>query len=130
MPLLRYAIGDYAEAGSPCTCGRGLPTLARILGRARDLRTLPSGERRFSLQASRALRDIPGIRQFQIVQRDHARLEIRLQVGPPFSETSEAEMRRAIRARTVGDLEIEFVYGGSIERSEDGLFREFLRAQS
>jgi hypothetical protein len=39
-------------------------------------------------------------------------------------------MRRAIRARTVGDLEIEFVYGGSIKRSEDGLFREFLRAQS
>jgi phenylacetate-CoA ligase len=45
MPLIRYAIGDYAEAGPPCACGRGLPVLARILGRARNLLTLPHGER-------------------------------------------------------------------------------------
>ncbi len=30
MPLLRYDIGDYAEVGAPCPCGRGLPVLKRI----------------------------------------------------------------------------------------------------
>ena len=35
MPLLRYAPGDYAEAGAPCDCGRGLPVLNRIVGRRR-----------------------------------------------------------------------------------------------
>src|SRR6185312_15465562 len=25
MPLLRYDIGDYAEVGAPCRCGRNLP---------------------------------------------------------------------------------------------------------
>ncbi|HZM46141.1 MAG TPA: hypothetical protein VFC14_15000 [Burkholderiales bacterium] len=34
MPLIRYDIGDLAEVGDPCPCGRGLPVLGRILGRA------------------------------------------------------------------------------------------------
>lgn len=32
MPLLRCEIGDHAEVGAPCACGRGLPTLTRVLG--------------------------------------------------------------------------------------------------
>jgi phenylacetate-CoA ligase len=36
MPLIRYAPGDYAEAGAPCDCGRGLPVLTRIAGRGPD----------------------------------------------------------------------------------------------
>ena len=33
MPLIRYDIGDYAEVGEACECGRGLPVLKRIVGR-------------------------------------------------------------------------------------------------
>jgi phenylacetate-coenzyme A ligase PaaK-like adenylate-forming protein len=33
MPLVRYDIGDVAEAGDPCPCGRGLPVLRRIARR-------------------------------------------------------------------------------------------------
>ena len=29
-PLIRYDIGDYAEVGGRCSCGRALPTLKRI----------------------------------------------------------------------------------------------------
>jgi phenylacetate-CoA ligase len=32
-PLIRYRIGDYAQAGATCSCGRGSPKLDRILGR-------------------------------------------------------------------------------------------------
>jgi phenylacetate-CoA ligase len=130
MPLLRYAIGDCAEVGTTCVCGRGLPVLARIQGRARDLLTLPSGERRFSLQASRVLRDIPGVRRFQIVQHRPGRIEIRLDIEPAFARASEARMRAAIVERVGGDFEIEFAYGKAIERSNDGLFREFVLARS
>jgi phenylacetate-CoA ligase len=35
MPLIRYAPGDYAERGQACDCGRGLPVIARIIGRSR-----------------------------------------------------------------------------------------------
>jgi phenylacetate-CoA ligase len=37
MPLVRYDIGDLAEVGAPCPCGRGLPVLKRIAGRVRDI---------------------------------------------------------------------------------------------
>lgn len=36
MPLIRYDLGDYAKMGAPCSCGRGLPVLTRILGRDRS----------------------------------------------------------------------------------------------
>ncbi len=33
MPLVRYDIGDTAEVGVACPCGRGLPVLTRIVNR-------------------------------------------------------------------------------------------------
>ena len=49
MPLLRYDIGDFAEVGDDCPCGRRLPVLKRILGRQRNLLCLPSGQRRCAI---------------------------------------------------------------------------------
>ena len=54
MPLIRYEIGDLAEVGPPCTCGRTLPVLTRIPGRARDMLTLPGGAQRHLLWPWRA----------------------------------------------------------------------------
>lgn len=34
-PFIRYAIGDWAERGRPCACGRGLAVIERVLGRTR-----------------------------------------------------------------------------------------------
>ena len=44
-PLIRYDIGDYAEVGGPCSCGRTLPTLRRVLGRKRNLLMKADGTR-------------------------------------------------------------------------------------
>jgi phenylacetate-CoA ligase len=35
MPLLRYEVGEIAEVGASCACGRGLPVLTSITGRDR-----------------------------------------------------------------------------------------------
>ena len=41
MPFINYSAGDLAVAGSPCRCGRGMPTLARLEGRDTEvIRTL------------------------------------------------------------------------------------------
>ena len=53
MPLIRYAIGDLAEVGAACPCGRTLPVLRRVLGRTRDMLVLPSGEKRCSTASAR-----------------------------------------------------------------------------
>ena len=42
MPLIRYEVGDFAEVGPPCPCGRGLPVIARIMGRVRNCLRFPT----------------------------------------------------------------------------------------
>ena len=38
MPFIRYAVGDYVEAGDgACSCGLTLPTVKRVVGRQRNL---------------------------------------------------------------------------------------------
>ncbi|MFZ0694061.1 MAG: AMP-binding protein, partial [Alphaproteobacteria bacterium] len=77
-PLIRYEIGDLAIPGESCVCGRGLPVITRILGRTRNMLTLPSGEQicpRFIVEDFAF--DLP-IRQFQIIQENLETLAVRL----------------------------------------------------
>ncbi len=78
-PLIRYELGDYAELGPPCACGRGLPVLQRVVGRYRNLLTLPSGEQRWPRMGYERLRSVvPKVQQMQIVQRSVEKLEVRI----------------------------------------------------
>ena len=46
MPFIRYELGDFAVAGTgPCACGRTLPVIARIKGRARNAFVFRDGSR-------------------------------------------------------------------------------------
>jgi len=82
MPLLRYALGDNAEVGESCSCGRGLPTLSRVWGRAYDMVLTPSGTRfhgEFFMYLFEDLR-VQGhaVDQFQVVQRSSTELLFRI----------------------------------------------------
>lgn len=125
MPLLRYAPGDYAEVGDPGLCRRGLPAIARILGRARDLLTLPTGERRFSLHGSAVFRGRTDIRQFQFVQRASDRVEARLIAAPAFDRAREDELRTLIAAGLGAGFAVDFAYPPELERPAQECFREF-----
>ena len=43
MPLIRYELGDLAEWGESCTCGRPMPVIKTLWGRERHLITRPDG---------------------------------------------------------------------------------------
>jgi phenylacetate-CoA ligase len=96
MPLLRYELGDLAEVGPPCACGRTLPVLTRILGRARDMLTLPSGAKRFAHYGQKVLADISGVVQHQVVQRSRTEIEFFLVVRRPLTDAEEARIRAAV----------------------------------
>jgi len=40
-PLIRYELGDHVEVAERCPCGRGLPTLRRILGHGKGIQPVP-----------------------------------------------------------------------------------------
>lgn len=76
--LLNYKLGDVVTlSASPCACGRTLPTLDRIQGRADDLIVSPGGQLTHALALMEKLQTVPGIVQMQLVQDDLHRFTLR-----------------------------------------------------
>jgi phenylacetate-CoA ligase len=84
MPLLRYEIGDEAEVGEACACGRGLPSIKRIVGRTQDYLLLKSGERIRGHVNHYRISKISAVREFQLVQKNLASIELRLVTSRPL----------------------------------------------
>lgn len=91
-PIVRYMLGDMAEVGGPCPCGRGLPTLRRIVGRSRNLLRLPDGTRVWpslgGFGPEGFLHKVP-ILQYQCVQTEIERIEVRLFTARPLTPAEE-----------------------------------------
>lgn len=126
MPLLRYEIRDYAEAGGKCTCGRGLPTIARILGRQRNMLVMPNGEKRWPLVGLRDAREIAPVRQFQAVQRDLENIEVRFVVDRPLTGDEESRLRDTIVGALAHPFNVTFVYLDAFPPTAGGKFEEFV----
>jgi phenylacetate-CoA ligase len=81
MPLIRYRIGDLAEAplNAECRCGRGLPVFGRLIGRSNELVHTASGGFVSPEAVCRIItRSRESILEFQVVQAADLALEVRL----------------------------------------------------
>lgn len=79
MPIIRYETGDLAEIDpEPCPCGRSLPRLRRIYGRAVDSVVLPSGSRLLWPFFHEVLGGYGEIHQWRILQEAPHRLRLQL----------------------------------------------------
>ncbi len=125
MPLIRYAIGDYAEVGDRCPCGRGLPVLRRILGRTRNMVTLPDGRRLWPRLGELRYAGILPITQHQVVQRDAARLDLRVVSRRRGTPDEERRLRMLVNSRIGHEFGIDVVYVDAIPRGPGGKFEEF-----
>jgi phenylacetate-CoA ligase len=126
MPLVRYDIGDYAELGEPCSCGRGLPVLKRILGRVRNMLTTADGRRYWPVFGTRALMDSAPVRQYQFVQKTTDLVEARIVTDTPLSEDQEARFRERVLSLLPAGLALRFAYVADIPRAASGKFEEFV----
>lgn len=126
-PLVRYEIGDRVAVGPPCPCGRGLPTLARLLGRERNLALRPDGTRFWPLVGIYQMREVAPVEQFQLVQSELDTIDVRLVVERPLATDEESALRDLIR-RTLGyPFELRFAYAdGRLDRNAGGKFEEFV----
>lgn len=126
-PLVRYELRDYAEVGAPCPCGRGLPTLARVLGRQRNMVVLPSGERYWPLVGLHRFREVGEILQYQLVQHDLERVEMRLVTAAPLDRAAEQRLTEIVQQALGHPFRIQLTYvSGELERSRGGKFEEFV----
>jgi phenylacetate-CoA ligase len=125
-PLIRYEIGDYAETGPACECGRGLPVLARVLGRTRNMMRMSGGRTRWpSLPSGDELGRIAPVRQFQLVQKDLQRLDLTLVATRPLSKQEEERVRAAFLADLGDKFELRLQYADTIARAPNGKYEDF-----
>ena len=69
--VLNYRLGDIVTLGAqPCACGRTLPTIEGVDGRADDFIVLEDGRRMHALVALAPLLRVRGVVQVQLVQED------------------------------------------------------------
>jgi len=126
-PLIRYAIGDYAEVGEACSCGRGLPVLKRILGRVRNMLHYPNGEQHWPYVGSSEYRAIADVRQFQLIQTDLNTIEVHLVVGGgKLPAEKEREMTTHLNHSLGHAFQLHYHYREEIPRSKGGKYEDFI----
>ena len=84
-PMIRYDIGDYAEVGDKCSCGRNHPTLKRIVGRERGLFRKANGDRFWPTAGQYAAEKIVKVNQWQIIQHSLDDIEYKLVTDEPLT---------------------------------------------
>ncbi len=128
MPLIRYEIGDYAEVGESCSCGRGLPVIRKILGRKRGMLTLPNGDKYWPMLGllTIAKQVDKKIRQVQVVQKSIAKVEVRIAMEGRLNKEDEAQVIQTIQKMLNHSFNIEVVYLEGIKRSKGGKFEDFV----
>ena len=130
-PILRYEIGDYAEVGAPCACGRGLPVLARVIGRRRNLLTYPDGRTVFPVFTV-ACRQAARYRALQLVQPDTGTLRARVVPernaggAGDFGDEARAALAAALRAVFDHPFAVEIEIVDELSRSPAGKLEEFV----
>ena len=126
MPLIRYDIGDYAELGPACACGRGLPVLSRIAGRVRNMLVTADGKRFWPPLGSRKFIEVAPVLQHQIAQKEYDLLEARLVTARPLDASQEGRLREMILAGMPPGMRLVFRYCQEIPRGAGGKFEDFV----
>lgn len=126
-PLIRYDIGDYAQVGGPCACGKTLPTLASVLGRERNLLRRANGDRHWPLVGFHHFDSVAQVRQYQFIQHTLQEIEFRVVTDDELTPSQIAQLA-GICANALG-REFSFRLTQSRNRlpvGANGKFEEFV----
>jgi phenylacetate-CoA ligase len=123
MPLIRYEIGDYAIASNDlCSCGRTLPLLGKVIGRAINLFRMPDGRLKSPWPLVGPIKSRAEIRQFQIVQETHHHYVLRYVSDRELAPAAQQEICSAFGRILEIDATVSFERTDAIARTAGGKF--------
>lgn len=127
FPFIRYRTGDravLAPAHERCACGRGLPLLREIQGRATDFVRAQDGTVMHGLALIYTLRDIEGIAEFKITQESLVWTRVELVAGPDCDLPAAAQrIVRDFRARLGEGVKVDVQAVDAIPAEKSGKYR-------
>ena len=124
QPFIRYRTGDWGRLlPGRCACGRGLPRMDVVRGRATDFVHLPDGSVKHALAVIYPLREMPGLTQFRVHQAaDYA---VTVEVVPaagPIAATP-AQVQSALAPVLGGEVPVAVRCVEEIAAAGSGKFR-------
>lgn len=133
QPIIRYDLGDSVVVNpSRCSCGSPLPAI-RVEGRTDDVLHLPTASGALRPVLPQAIAPIveatAGVRQYQIVQTDLARLVIRLDEEPGADRERvwsaiQANLDRFLTAQQIAGVEVQRASERPRRDPRSGKFRQ------
>jgi phenylacetate-CoA ligase len=129
MPFIRYQVGDIGALSSePCTCGRGLPLLARIEGRTTDVMIFKGGIS-LSGPATTLIFKSTRFRHYQLVQMSDTDLLVRVVSAHQDTDHHVEDMNHVentLKAHLPTYVQIEWEFVDEIPVSPSGKHRFFI----
>jgi phenylacetate-CoA ligase len=124
FPFIRYRTGDVGVLDSqPCSCGRTLPLMKEVQGRSTDFLVARDGTVMHGLSLIYIVRDLPGVRQFKIVQESLDLTRIQLVADSSFDPTCLPGIERGAKARLGEDVTVEVALVEEIPPEKSGKYR-------
>lgn len=124
FPFIRYRTGDVGVLDEKlCTCGRGLPLLKEIQGRTTDFVVAQDGTVMHGLALVYVVRDLPGVKEFKIVQESLGLTRVYLVTDAAFQQESEQTIMAGFKRRLGTEVDIQIERVATIPKEASGKFR-------
>ncbi len=124
FPFVRYRTGDVGTLSEwLCPCGRGLPILEAVHGRTTDFIVAEDGTIMHALAVIYAVRDVPGVKNFKVLQEDRSHTRVFLIPENGFSLEAEEKIRARLAERLGKGVRISMERVDEIPRSASGKHR-------
>jgi phenylacetate-CoA ligase len=124
FPFVRYRTGDVASLDSAdCACGRGLPMLRDLQGRATDFVVSAEGTVIHGLALIYVLRDLPDIEGFKVTQHTRLRTQVQVVPGSGFQPDVVPKIIDGIKKRLGEQVEVVVELVPAIAPEKSGKYR-------
>jgi phenylacetate-CoA ligase len=127
MPLIRYEVGDVGvPSGESCTCGRGLPMMKCVEGRADDFISLPSGKIISPIVLALVMKHSEGVVEYQLVQETFDKISAYLVVSEEFDEKHIEKLGEDIRSALNNEVSVKIKIQDALKRGSTGKIRSVI----
>jgi len=122
MPLIRYRLGDLCvRSNERCPCGRGLPLMKLIAGRANDTVQLAGGRFVTPQALADSMVEFAGmIEQFRIIQEREEHISVHLVKGRAFKKETVSLVEEGLKKVLGGNVNIAIDIVAAVGRDPSG----------
>lgn len=124
MPLIRYAVDDICvPSDRACSCGRTLPMIESIRGRANDFILLPDGQLVASCFLVIIMQTQHSVKQYRVLQKEKDTLTVQVVKGEGFGSDVASRIKEEIEKVVEGKLSVSVDEVEEISRDRSGKIR-------